>query len=48
MNLLESGLLFAAGDCSDHILYRFTSLGSEDDDQIIATNSTMIFDEASC
>mmetsp|Transcript_5527 Transcript_5527/g.9416 ORF Transcript_5527/g.9416 Transcript_5527/m.9416 type:complete len:369 (-) Transcript_5527:2298-3404(-) len=30
MNLLESGYLFAAGDCSNHFMYRLTSLGDED------------------
>jgi hypothetical protein len=34
--LLESGYLFAAGDCSNHIIYRFTSLGG---DAKVSTNS---------
>ena len=32
MNVLESGFLFAAADCSNHRIYRFTSLGDEDED----------------
>jgi hypothetical protein len=44
MNLLESGYLFAAGDCANHAMYSFTSLGGEDDNPIIS-NSTMNFDE---
>ena len=44
INLLESGYLFAAGDCSDHFMYRFTSLGADDEHPIIS-NSTNDFDE---
>lgn len=44
MNLLESGFLFVAGDCSNHVMYRLTSLGSEDEKAIVS-NSTMPFDE---
>ena len=44
INLLESGYLFAAGDCSDHYMYRFTSLGADDEAPIVS-NSTMVFDE---
>jgi splicing factor 3B subunit 3 len=44
MNLLESGYLFAAGDCSDHFMYRFTSLGADDENPIVS-NSTQEFDE---
>ena len=45
MNLLESGYLFVAGDCSNHVMYRLTSLGS-DDEKAIASDSTMPFDES--
>ena len=44
MNLLESGYLFAAGDCSDHFMYRFTSLGADDENPIVS-NSTQVFNE---
>lgn len=44
MNLLESGYIFVAGDCSNHMMYRLTSDGSEDENAIVA-NSTMTFDE---
>lgn len=44
MNLLESGYLFAAGDCANHAMYSFTSLGDGDENPIIS-NSTMEFDE---
>lgn len=44
MNLLESGYLFAAGDCSDHFMYRFTSLGADDEHPIVS-NSTTQFSE---
>ena len=44
MNLLESGFLFVAGDCSNHVMYRLTSLGS-DDENAIASNSTVRFEE---
>ena len=44
MNLLESGFLFVAGDCSNHVMYRLTSLGAEDEKAIVS-NSTMPFDE---
>jgi len=40
--LLESGYLFAAGDCSNHIMYRFTSL---DEEKPKLSNSTIGFDE---
>lgn len=44
MNLLESGYLFAAGDCANHAMYSFTSLGDGDENPIVS-NSTMEFDE---
>lgn len=31
LTLLDSGYLFAAGDCSNHVIYRFTSLGGDDE-----------------
>ena len=43
MNVLESGFLFAAGDCSNHSMLSFTSLGEEDEP--IISNSTLDFDE---
>jgi len=43
MNVLESGFLFAAGDCSNHSMFSFTSLG--EDEEPIISNSTMDFDE---
>jgi hypothetical protein len=44
MNLLESGYLFTAGDCSNHIIYRLNSLGDEDEEVPIST-SNMPFDD---
>jgi splicing factor 3B subunit 3 len=42
--LLEAGYLFAAGDCSNHYMYRFTSLGGDQDAGI--SNSSKSFEEA--
>jgi len=42
--LLESGFLFAAGDCSNHFIYRFTSLGGES--ELGISNSSKGFEEA--
>ena len=44
MNLLETGYLFTAGDCSNHIIYRFNSLG-DDNEQVPTSNSNMPFDD---
>lgn len=44
LTLLESGYLFAAGDCSNHKMFRFTSLGGEQNNQSVS-NSTQLFDE---
>ena len=30
INLLESGFLFAAGDCANHFSYRLTNLGDDE------------------
>jgi hypothetical protein len=43
MNLLESGYLFTAGDCSNHVIYRFNSLG--DDEDIPTAKMNMPFDD---
>jgi len=43
LSLLESGYLFAAGDCSNHSMFRFTSLGNDSD--VGVSNSTQVFDE---
>ena len=44
--LLESGYLFAAGDCSNHMIYRFTSLGQDGENQV-SSSSFHKFKEAS-
>lgn len=43
--LLESGYLFSAGDCSNHCMYRFTSLGIDASSRF-SSNSSVPFDEA--
>lgn len=42
--LLESGYLFAAGDCSDHCIYRFLSLGI-DSSKRYSVDSSRQFDD---
>ena len=42
--LLESGLLFSAGDCTNHHMYRFISLGGESG-KLKASNSNQPFNE---
>jgi len=44
LNLLESGYLFAAGDCTNHYLYKFLDLGGGEEKPILS-NSTIEFDE---
>ena len=40
LTLLESGFLFSAGDSSNHIMYKFTSLGADEVNPVMS-NSTM-------